>query len=358
MSTVNQVEPILQEDKVHADDFVYDLPESVVTEFPAEPRDTSKLMVIDRKLHTRDHKIFQQITDYFEEGDVLVVNDTEVMPSRFHTRKEETGDQINVSLLRELSRDIWEVSVFPPRKVRIGNTLIFSENLQCDVIDNTVSSGRVVKFYEDGYEVPFLLQEIGMMPLPPYINREPEPRDRERYQTVFAKNQGAVAAPSAGLHFTEKLVEDLKKKGVTIVAVTLHTGMDFYEPITVSEVSKHNTQSEHYIIPEQSARTINEAHRRGNKVIAAGASTVRALESSQFEGENVVPRDDWTDLFIYPPFHFTMIDGIISNFHHPQSKTLIMQSAFYGVDQMMGIMQEAIEKEYRFGSFGDAMLLI
>jgi len=358
MSTVNQVDPILQEDKVHADDFVFELPEDRISDYPAEPQDTSKLMVIDRDTHNREHKIFQEITDYFEEGDVLVVNNAKVMPSKFHTRKEETGDPIQVSLLRELSPDIWEVTVHPPRKVRIGNTLIFSENLQCDVIDNTVSSGRVVKFYEDGYEVPRLLQEIGMMPLPPYVDRNSEPKDRDRYQTVFASDQGGVAAPSAGLHFTEKLVEKLKEKGVQIVEVTLHLGVDFYEPITVSEVSKHNTQSEHYAIPEKTARTINEAHKDGKKVIAAGASTVRALESSQFEGEHVVPRNDWTDLFIYPPFHFTMIDGIITNFHHPQSKTLILQSAFYNVRQMMDIMDDAIERQYRFGSFGDAMLLI
>ena len=358
MATLNHVEPILQENKVHADDFVYDLPENTLAEYPADPRDTAKLMVLDRTTDSVEHKIFQEITDYFEPDDVLVVNNAKVLPARFHTRKEETGDSIDVFLLRELSPNIWETAVHPLRKVRIGNTLIFSENVQCDVIDNTVSSGRVVKFYEDDYNVQDVLQEIGQMPLPPYVKRNAEPRDRERYQTVFASAPGAVAAPSAGLHFTEKLLESLRGKGVEVVEITLHQGMDFYDPITVSEVSKHNTQSEHYIIREEAARTINAAQDRGSKIIAVGASTARALESSQFEGERVVPRESWTDLFIYPPFHFTMIDGLITNFHRPQSKTLILQSAFYNVASIMEAMKIAKDREYRMGSFGDAMLII
>lgn len=358
MATLNHVEPILQENKVHADDFVFDIPNKRLAEYPADPRDTSRLMVLNRQTNEIDHRIFQEITDYFEPGDILVVNNAQVLPARFHTRKEETGDDIDVFLLRELSKNIWEIAVHPPRKVRIGNTLIFSENVQGDVIDNTVSSGRVVKFYDDEHGVNEVLNEIGQMPLPPYIKRKPEPIDRERYQTVFAKSPGAVAAPSAGLHFTEKLLDRLREKGVEIVEITLHQGLDFYDSITVSEVSKHNTQSEHYIITQEAARTINKAQLRGGKIIAAGSSAVRALESSQFEGEQVVPRESWTDLFIYPPFHFTMVDGLITNFHHPQSKTLILQSAFHSVSTILNAMEEAKKKEYRLGSFGDAMLII
>lgn len=357
MTQLNHFKSILQENKFYAGDFIFEFPVAKQAEYPVAPRDMAKLMILDRHSQTLEHRIFQDLTDYFAPNDVLVLNNAKVLPARFHTRKKETGDSIDVFLLRELTPNVWEAKVHPARKVRIGNTLIFTEEIQCDVIDNTVSSGRVVKFYGEN-RVQDTLQEIGIMPFPPYIMRDPEPIDRERYQTVYANSPGAVAVPSAGMHFTTTLLDRLRARGVEIVEITLHQGMGFYKPVTVSEMSRHHAQSEHYIIGEQAARAINAARSRGNRIIAAGSSTVRALESSQFEGEKIVPRDRWTDLFIYPPFHFNVVDGLITNFHHSQSKTLILQSAFHDVGSIINAIDVARTTDYRVGSFGDAMLII
>ncbi|MEJ2052266.1 MAG: S-adenosylmethionine:tRNA ribosyltransferase-isomerase, partial [Calditrichota bacterium] len=314
MPAFSNVSPIFQADKVRPDDFSYKLPQHKIAEYPVEPRDESKMMVLHRESGEIEHKIFNDIKDYFCEGDVLVLNNTQVF--------------------------IWEVSVEPARKVRIGNSLIFGENLICDVIDNTVSSGRVISFHKNGYDLKQVLGKLGEAPLPPYIRRRPEPKDKITYQTVFAETRGSVVAPCAGMHFTEALLEDLESMGVRIAKITVHLGVHSYDPITISDLSKYSLNAEYYHITEKAAETINAARRSDNRIIVAGASTVRALETSQFEGIKGVPREGWTDLFVYPPHHFHIADGLITNFHQPQSSTMIMQYSFYGQDNLMEVYQK------------------
>jgi len=358
MPAFSNVSPIFQADKVRPDDFSYDLPHEKVAEYPVEPRDISKMMVLHRDTCQVEHKIFRDITEYFQEGDVLVLNNTQVFPAKFTAYKDDTNDPIEVFLLRELGENIWEVSVEPARKVRIGNSLIFGENLICDVIDNTVSSGRVISFHKNGYDLKQILGKLGEAPLPPYIRRRPEPKDKITYQTVFAENRGSVVAPCAGMHFTENLLEEVESLGVKIAKITVHLGVHSYEPITISDLSKYSLNAEYYHISEQAAETINAARRTDSRVIVAGASTLRALETSQFEGIKVVPREGWTDLFVYPPHHFHIADGLITNFHQPQSSTMILQYSFYGQDNLMEVYHEALEDDYRFLGYGDAMLII
>ncbi|MBD3274854.1 MAG: tRNA preQ1(34) S-adenosylmethionine ribosyltransferase-isomerase QueA [Candidatus Marinimicrobia bacterium] len=357
MSSYN-VNPILKGDKVKPEDFNYELPNKHIAQYPTEPRDSAKLMVMHQEEEKREHTVFSDILDYLEPDDVLVLNNTKVFPAKFVARKEDSQDPIDVFLLRELGHNTWEVSVDPARKVRIGNSLIFSDNIVCDVIDNTVSSGRVINFQENGTDVRSALEKIGEAPLPPYIKRKPEPKDKTKYQTIYAEEPGSVVAPSAGLHFTDSLLDRLQEKGVKIVKITLHLGLDSYEPITISDLSRYDLHSEYYNITIDSARTINDARDAGNRIIAVGASTARVLETSQFEGDKLVPREGWTDLFIFPPYHFQMIDGLISNFHQPQSATIILQQAFYNYDSIVEAYKEAIKADYNFLGFGDAMLFI
>lgn len=357
MTTTNSVDPILQSDKAQLEDFYYELPEDRIAQYPVEPRDSSRLMVMHRETDTLEHKVFTDVVGYLDAGDVLVVNETKVFPSRLIAVKDQTDAKVEVFLLRELESNIWEVLVNPARKVRIGNKLSITEKLQCDVIDNTVSGGRVVRFLYDKDDFYDIIEEIGQAPLPPYIDRAPEPRDKETYQTVFAQNRGAVAAPTAGLHFTESLLDDVKKKGVKVAKVTLHIGLGTFRPVTVGDLTRHRMHSENYQVLPESAEIINAARERGNRVIAVGTSAVRVLETSHIAGKKVVPKEGWTDLFIYPPYEFRIIDGMITNFHQSQSTLIMLVSAFHNTESVMDAYQTALDEGYRFLSYGDAMLI-
>jgi len=350
--------PLLQRDKVHSEDFQFQLPEELIAQYPPSDPAVSRLLVIDKASGEMEHTNFQSLPEYLNTGDMIVVNDTKVFPARFRTIKEETGDEINVMLLRRLDGFTWEVTVKPPRKVRIGNTLRFSNHLSCDIIDNTVSSGRVVQFSGNGKAVIDSLEHIGHMPLPPYIQREPEPADSDRYQTLFAERNGSIAAPSALLHFSNVLLKKLHDVGVAFEAITLHLGQGHFEPITVSEISKYTMQSEHVIVQEKTAEKINFVRNSGGRVIAGGASVVRALESSWYDVYGVIPKEDWTDLFIFPPATLNSVDGLISNFHLPQSKTMMLQSTLLSPQKLMDIYQIALKREYKFGAFGDSLLIV
>ncbi|MBD3275625.1 MAG: tRNA preQ1(34) S-adenosylmethionine ribosyltransferase-isomerase QueA [Candidatus Marinimicrobia bacterium] len=358
MPAFNRVDPILQKNKVHPEDFMFELPEERVPEYPKEPRDASKLMVLNKTHDNLEHHVFSDITEYLAEGDVLVVNNTRVRPAKFQTIKEETGDPIDVTLVRKLGDRTWEISVNPPRKVRIGNSLKFADNLSSDVIDNTIASGRVVQFHQTDEEVEDALDQIGQMPLPPYVQREAEPKDKKLYQSVFGKVDGTIVAPAATLHFTDSLVKKLQDKGVKFAEITLHPGMEKFEQITVSEIAKYSMHSESYNIPVESAEIINNGRKAGHKIIAVGGSTLRAMESSHYNGEVVVPQRDWTDLFIFPPFNVLTVDGLITNFHQPQSPTLLLQCAFLSTNRIMDAYDTALENDYRFRVFGDAMMII
>lgn len=354
----NNIDPVLQSDKAQLEDFTYELPEERIAQYPVEPRDTSKLMVINRKTDVIEHRQFRNIVEYLEPGDVLVLNATKVFPARIIAVKDQTDAKVEIFLLRELESNIWEVLVNPARKVRIGNKLTITEKIQCDVIDNTVSGGRVVRFLYEDEDFYSIIENIGQSPLPPYIDREPEPKDKETYQTVFAEDRGAVAAPTAGLHFTEDLLDAIREKGIKIAKTTLHIGLGTFRPVTVGDLARHRMHSEHFMVSPDTANTINEARDNDNRIVAVGTSTVRTLESSHIAGKKIVPNDGWTDLFIYPPFDFHIVDAMVTNFHQPQSTLLMLVSAFYNTDAMMNAYNEAMENDYRFLSYGDAMLIL
>ena len=340
-------------------DFDYKLPEELVAQYPIKKRDHSRLMVINRTDGSIEHKRFYNIIDYLYPGDLLVLNETKVYPARLWAIKDRTDAIVEVFLLRELSNNLWEVMVKPARKVRIGNKLKVAEGVQCDVIDNTVSGGRVVRFkgieQEDLYA---LIDKVGKSPLPPYIDRDPIPEDKIKYQTVYAKRRGAVAAPTAGLHFTEELMQKLKDKGVEIFPVVLHIGLGTFRPVTVEDLSRHRMDSEYYEVNAETANAINEAKSRKKRVIAVGTSVVRALETVTVSGFQISPRKGWTDKFIYPPYEFKMVDALITNFHQPKS-TLIMQvAAFASYELIMKAYREAVKKKYHFFSYGDAMIIL
>ena len=340
-------------------DFDYKLPEELVAQYPIKKRDHSRLMVINRTDGSIEHKRFYNIIDYLYPGDLLVLNETKVYPARLWAVKDRTDAIVEVFLLRELSNNLWEVMVKPARKVRIGNKLTVAEGVQCDVIDNTVSGGRVVRFkgieQEDLYA---LIDKVGKSPLPPYIDRDPIPEDKIKYQTVYAKRRGAVAAPTAGLHFTEELMRKLKDKGVEIFPVVLHIGLGTFRPVTVEDLSRHRMDSEYYEVNAETANAINEAKSRKKRVIAVGTSVVRALETVTVSGFQISPRKGWTDKFIYPLYEFKMVDALVTNFHQPKS-TLIMQvAAFASYELIMKAYSEAVKKKYHFFSYGDAMIIL
>jgi len=338
-------------------DFKYNLPGDLIAQYPAERRDQSRLMVLDRHTETIETKKFSEITDYINEGDSLVLNHTKVFPARLMATKDKTDAQVEIFLLRELENSLWEVLVKPARKVRVGNRLTISKDFICDVIDNTVSGGRVVRFSYEG-EFFNIVEKIGKSPLPPYINREPEDMDKERYQTVYASVRGAVAAPTAGLHFTRKLIEKLEKKGVNIVHVLLHLGLGSFRPVMVEDLSRHKMDSEYFEISQTASDTINKTIKSGGKVIAVGTSTVRVLESVVTTEGYVKPLKGWTDKFIYPPYEMKIVDRMITNFHLPCSTLIMLVSAFASRDFIFRAYQKAIDEEWRFYSYGDAMLII
>lgn len=338
-------------------DFKYKLPEKLVAKYPAQKRDQSRLMVLKREDQSIEEKTFADVHEYFEEGDCLVVNETKVFPARLMGTKDKTDAQVEIFLLRELENGLWEVLVRPARKVRVGNRLSINNKLYCDVIDNTVSGGRVVRFnyVGDFFEI---VDKIGQSPLPPYIDRDPEPLDKERYQTVFAKTRGSVAAPTAGLHFTKSLLKKIENKGVQVVPVVLHLGLGSFRPVVVEDLGRHKMDSEYYEVSEESAQKINEAKKHGGRVFAAGTSTTRALETSITSEGWVKAGKGWTDKFIYPPYDFKIIDCLVTNFHLPSSTLLMLVCAFAGRDFVFKAYRKAIREKYRFYSYGDAMLIL
>lgn len=344
-------------------EFSYDIPEDLVAEYPADPRDSCRMMVVDRESHSLDHsKRFHDLPEYFSEGDVLVVNDTKVYPARLYGQKKKTGADIEVFLLRELNPEsrLWDVVVDPARKIRIGNKLYFDDELSAEVIDNTTSRGRTIRFsFDDVNDALYQkIRDLGETPLPEYMDREVEDGDRQRYQTIFAKNRGAVAAPKAALHFTEELVERLEEKGVDVVPITLHIGRGKFQPVGVEDLSKHRMDSEEYHIPEETARAVNRAlQSEENTVTACGTSVVRTLESSLSADETLKPGHSWTDLFVYPEYEFKIVERMITNFHRPESTLMMMAAAFAGYDFLFEAYEEAFEEEYRLFAFGDAMFL-
>ncbi|NBL63757.1 tRNA preQ1(34) S-adenosylmethionine ribosyltransferase-isomerase QueA [Flavobacterium sp. NST-5] len=344
--------------------FNFNLPKELLAEFPAENRDESRLMVVNRKANTIEHKMFKDLIDYFDEGDVMILNNTKVFPARLYGNKEKTGARIEVFLLRELNSEqrLWDVLVDPARKIRIGNKLYFGDDdsLVAEVIDNTTSRGRTLRFLYDGSYEEFRnkLTELGETPIPKYINREVTPEDAERYQTIYAKEEGAVAAPTAGLHFSKHLLKRLEIKGVDFAEVTLHVGLGTFNPVEVEDLSKHKMDSEELKITPEACNTVNKAIANKKRVCAVGTTTMRAIESSVSSAKTLNPYDGWTNKFIFPPYDFSIADCMITNFHTPKSTLLMMISAFTGHDLMKKAYEEAIKEGYKFYSYGDAMLII
>ena len=344
--------------------FNFELPDELLAEYPAENRDESRLMVLNRKEQTIEHKMFKDLIDYFDEDDVMILNDTKVFPARLFGNKEKMGARIEVFLLRELNAEqrLWDVLVDPARKIRIGNKLYFGEDetLVAEVIDNTTSRGRTLRFLYDGSYEEFRkkLTQLGQTPLPKYINREVEPEDEERYQTIYAKNEGAVAAPTAGLHFSKHLLKRLEIKGINFAEITLHVGLGTFNPVEVEDLSKHKMDSEEIIIPTQTATTINKALDEKRRICAVGTTAMRAIESSVSSKGNLNEFAGWTNKFIFPPFDFSIANCMITNFHTPKSTLLMMTAAFGGHDFVKKAYEEAVKEKYKFYSYGDAMLII
>lgn len=338
-------------------DILFDVPSKLVAQYPVDKRDESRLMVVNRKDSTRQDKVFKDILDYFKEGDALVVNETKVFPARVFGVKDKTDAKVELLLLRQLATTMWEVLVKPARKVRVGNRIQITDDLGCDVIDNTTSGGRVVRFDYNGQEFFDLIGKVGKSPLPPYIKREAEELDKEKYQTVYAQKIGAVAAPTAGLHFTVELINKLKAKGVKIIPITLHVGLGTFRPIQVEDLSRHQMDSEYYEISKESEEAINEVKRNGGRIVAVGTTTVRVLETAATVDGFVKANSGWTDKFIYPPYTFKISDALITNFHVSGSTLFLLTCAFANRDTMMEAYQDAIKKKYRFHSYGDAMFI-
>ncbi len=344
--------------------FHFDLPPELLAEYPAENRDESRLMVLNRKEQTIEHKQFKDLIDYFEPNDVMVVNNTKVFPARLYGNKEKTGARIEVFLLRELNSEtrLWDVLVDPARKIRIGNKLYFGddESLVAEVIDNTTSRGRTLRFLYDGSYDEFRqkLNDLGETPLPKYIKRDTEPEDEERYQTIYAKNEGAVAAPTAGLHFSKHLMKRLEIKGVDFSEITLHVGLGTFNPVEVEDLSKHKMDSEEAYITANAAAVINKGIDSKKRICAVGTTVMRALESSVSSDKTLNEFRGWTNKFIFPPYDFSIANCMITNFHTPKSTLLMMVSAFAGHDFVKKAYEEAVKEKYKFYSYGDAMLII
>jgi len=344
--------------------YKYTLPDELIAKFPTQNRDESRLMVLDRNTGKIEHKVFKDAIDYFGEKDVMVFNNTKVFPARLYGNKEKTGAEIEVFLLRELNKEqrLWDVLVDPARKIRIGNKLYFGEDdlLVAEVIDNTTSRGRTLRFLFDGDYEAFkkALYSLGETPLPKFIKRDVQPEDRERYQTVFAKHEGAVAAPTAGLHFSRELLKRLEIKGVEFAEITLHVGLGNFRTVDVEDLTKHKMDSERIIIPENAIEIVNRAKDNKKQICAVGTTVMRTLESSVSTQGYLKPFDGWTNKFIFPPYDFSVPTSIISNFHLPYSTLLMSVSAFAGYDFLFEAYKLAIKEKYRFGTYGDAMLII
>lgn len=347
--------------------FNFDLPTELVAQYPAEERDQSRLMVLHRKTGKIEHKIFKDILSYFGDGDTMIFNNTKVFPARLFGQKEKTGAKIEVFLLRELNHDarLWDVLVDPARKIRVGNKLYFEDEhgndaLVAEVVDNTTSRGRTIRFLFDGTDDEFIaeLVKLGNTPLPKYIEREPEAIDRERYQTIYAKEMGAVAAPTAGLHFSRELMKRLELKGVNFAELTLHIGLGTFRTIDVEDLSKHKMEAEYFKITQAAAETVNKSLMAEKKVCAVGTTVMRSIETSVSAERMLKQVEGWTNKFIYPPYEFSIANSMVTNFHLPKSSLLIMIAAFGGFDLVMEAYHQAVKEKYRFFSYGDAMLIL
>jgi S-adenosylmethionine:tRNA ribosyltransferase-isomerase len=344
-------------------EFKFPLPVELLASYPKENRDESRMMVVNRAKGTIEHKIFKDIVDYFDDGDVFVINNTKVFPARLYGNKEKTGAKIEVFLLRELNPEahLWDVLVDPARKIRVGNKLYFGDgDLVAEVIDNTTSRGRTIRFLFDGTDEEFYktIDTLGETPLPKYIKRKSEPSDRERYQTIYAEHVGAVAAPTAGLHFTKQVIKKLEIKGVTMAPVTLHVGLGTFRAVDVEDLTKHKMDSENFNVPSSTANIVNKALDNKKRVVCVGTTSMRALESSTSANGRLKPNQGWTDKFIFPPYDFKIANALITNFHTPESTLLMMTCAFGGFDLTMKAYKQAIKEKYRFFSYGDVMLII
>jgi len=347
--------------------YKFDLPEELIAQYPTKERDESRLMVVNRATGTIEHKYFRDVLNYFDDGDTLIFNNTKVFPARLYGKKEKTGAKIEVFLLRELNADarLWDVLVDPARKIRVGNKLYFADEngkdvMVAEVVDNTTSRGRTIRFFYDGDYDAFksALNDLGSTPLPKYITRKPEDFDEERYQTVYAKEIGAVAAPTAGLHFSRELLKRLEIKGANLTEVTLHVGLGTFRSIDVEDLSKHKMDAEYYSINEAAAAQVNRSKELNKRVCAVGTTSMRTIESSVSATGLLKPTEGWTNLFIYPPYEFSIANSMITNFHLPKTSLIIMVAAFAGYDLLMEAYQEAVKEKYRFFSYGDSMLII
>lgn len=344
--------------------FKFDLPLNLIAQHPAKKREDARMMVVNRRTGQIENRQFRDIMEYFDDKDVFVVNNTKVFPARMYGRKEKTGAKIEVFLLRELNRPnrLWDVIVDPARKIRVGNKLYFGENdeLVAEVIDNTTSRGRTIRFLWDGTDDEFrqVLELLGETPLPKYIKRKPDEEDKERFQTVYAKHEGAVAAPTAGLHFSIELIKRLEIKGIRFSEVTLHTGLGTFRPIEVEDLSKHKMDAEYYRIEDVACKIVNKAIQGGHRICSVGTTTMRAIESSYTAEKLLKPSEGWTNIFIHPPYNFNVADALVTNLHLPKTSLLIMTCAFAGYELAMEAYKKAIKDKYRFFSYGDAMLVI
>ena len=344
--------------------FDFNLPKELLAEYPAENRDESRLMVLHRDSGKIEHKMFKDIIDYFDEGDVMALNNTKVFPARLYGNKEKTGARIEVFLLRELNQEqrLWDVLVDPARKIRIGNKLYFGDDdsLVAEVIDNTTSRGRTLRFLYDGTYTEFRkkLRSLGETPLPKYIKRNVEPEDEERYQTIYAKYEGAVAAPTAGLHFSKHLLKRLEIKGINFAEITLHVGLGTFNPVEVEDLSKHKMDSEEMLIDAKAVEIVNSAKKERKNVCAIGTTVMRSLESSVSSNGMLNEFEGWTNKFIFPPYDFSIANCMVTNFHLPKSTLLMMISAFADHDMIIHAYNEAVKEKYRFYSYGDAMMIL
>jgi len=336
-------------------DFDYDLPPGLIAQYPSPQRDRSRLLILTRGEGRIEHRIFSQITSYFREGDLLVLNETKVIPARLYGIKEGTRGRVELLLLNRMKEDEWKVLVRPGRRVRKGTKILIGDGrIRAQITEGGQDGYRLARFTSDGH-FSEMLQKLGQIPLPPYIKREPEPEDRLRYQTVYAQTEGAVAAPTAGLHFTRDLLEKISNKGVKVVSLLLHVGWGTFRPVKTEKITEHRMEEEYYCIPPEVCRHIRETKSNEGKVFAVGTTTVRALESW---GQRGNPREGWTSLFIYPPFNFRVVNGLITNFHLPCTTLLMLVSAFAGRKKVLRAYAEAIRAGYRFYTYGDAMLIL
>jgi S-adenosylmethionine:tRNA ribosyltransferase-isomerase len=344
--------------------FKFNLPDSLIAHTPASTRDESRLMVLHRDSGKIEHKIFKDILDYFDDKDVMILNNTKVFPARMYGNKEKTGATIEVFLLRELNKELrlWDVLVDPARKIRVGNKLYFGDDdlLIAEVVDNTTSRGRTIRFLFDGTDEEFRrnVEILGETPLPKYIKRKATTEDKERYQTIFAKHEGAVAAPTAGLHFSRELMKRLELKGIEFAEVTLHVGLGTFRPVEVEDLTKHKMDSEQFIIEEKQANIVNRAIELKKRICAVGTTSMRAIESAVSANKTLKPANDWTSKFIFPPYDFSIANAMITNFHMPESTLLMMVCAFGGYENVINAYEVAVKEKYRFYSYGDAMLII